>query len=369
MNNPFSDLLSNEEYNDDIENMSDTKVGDNQKEEKNQLSNETSNSGSIEETNDQSPKIKGKKKKIWSKKPKRKVRIIPKYSHTQEEDAFAKFIDQSQKNDLNFNPDTYDDVVTEYLDTFGNNMSVPDVETIFENVYENLDNYKSDYIEQIDFKISYDRLSLIAIKTANYFLELAGINLQKKDGVGNQKIIIGGQNSGKLELSGNSLSQLLAGNKYIYKKEMPAKINISLDLIVLIDLTGSMEFQVHCDGRNGFRLDFVNEATIILAETLHILQNIYKLPITYSIIGYNAPNGSQPVLKVIKSFQSPYLGIQHAESIMSLYPDGENCDARAIYESVKLLIENRYRSENKVIFFLSDGGGEQSDETVIKKIK
>ena len=102
---------------------------------------------------------------------------------------------------------------------------------------------------------------------------------------------------------------------------------------------------------------------------MYILQNIYNLPISFSIIGYNAPNGSSPLLQIMKDFETPYLGKTHAQAIISWYPDGENCDARAIYESVQFLEHTTCQSKNKVIFFLSDGGGEAEDQKVINSIK
>lgn len=358
---PFSELFDDNNNNDDIEQEDET---DNNEE---HLAKNSSKSRSKRKKgNSISDKPKGNYDSQLSEHhtSKKYARIIPKSSKLKENSAYSKFIKHSTKSCPSEYVNVDDEDGVDCIDTFGNDMTIPDVPTEFKYSYKNLNELIDSYQDAEDFNDKYDKLTILASKSATYFLQLAGINLKKKDGFGNQKIIIGSQKSGKLLLSGNSLSQLLAGNRFIFNKEMPAKINITLDLVILVDLTGSMEFQVNCDGRNACRLDFVNEATVILAETLHILKSIYNLPISFSIIGYNAPDGSIPLLDVIKSFDTDYQGKDHAKAIFSWYPDGENCDARAIYESVQLLEKNTSKSENKVIFFLSDGGGEAQDEMV-----
>ncbi|MFV2016327.1 MAG: hypothetical protein ACC656_12915, partial [Candidatus Heimdallarchaeota archaeon] len=234
--------------------------------------------------------------------------------------------------------------------------------------------YLSDNLEEIiDYNkenFDYDRLNKIARITANTFLKLAGINIKKKINSDTkiQKIIINGQKNGKLKLSGQNLSQLLAGNEFIKIKEIPAKLKIEIDLVILVDLTGSMGFETQCDGRIAERMEFANEATIVLTEFLEILASEYHLPIQYSIIGYSADYNEVPTLQVMKKFNELYQNKQHAEAIYSWVPDGENCDARAIYESTNLFDDIKSKSLNKTIFFLSDGGGEEKDYFVIDQI-
>ncbi len=362
--NPFSDLFDNFEDSED----DDIKVSDDDIFDKSKVSNKSNKNKDHKRSSSDSNCELTNQHSITKQPKKNSARIIPKLSKSKENLAYSKFVEHSSKGKQFDNLAIDEDETYDYIDTFGNDMNISDVDTEFKYSYNNLEEMFNDYLDEEEFKESYDRLLLIAKKTANFFLKLAGMNLKKKDGFGNQKIVIGSQKSGKLLLTGKSLSQLLAGNRFIYNKEMPARINITLDLVILVDLTGSMEFQVNCDGRTGCRIEFVNEATIILAETLNILQTNFNLPISFTIIGYNAPDSSTPLLDIIKGFETQYLGKSHAKAILGWYPDGENCDARAIYESVKLLEKNVSKSENKVIFFLSDGGGEAKDQKVIDSI-
>ena len=364
-NNPFSDHFSKTDLDKEnsLEQPSDTSsVPNSPVTDKNSDENDNLPKDTEKGRNKRKSKLKNK---VSSKKT-RQHRLIPKISSSKEHMAYSKFVSQLSKpitlSSLN------EDVNDVFIDSFGNDMMIEDNETQFKYSFNNIESCSENFYSETDFEATYENLDTIALKTALYFLQLAGINIKKRDGVGNQKIILTSQKDGKLQLTSNTLSQLLAGNKFIYNKEMPAKINISLDLIILVDLTGSMEFQVNCDGRNASRINFVTEATVILANTLKILEENYSLPISYSIIGYSAPDGSTPVLEVLKDFTSSNTGKSHAKAIMSWYPDGENCDARALYESVRLL-ENLHSSNNKVIFFLSDGGGEQKDSKVSELIK
>jgi hypothetical protein len=366
--NPFSNLFSNDNSENKSEN---TATHDNI--EKNDTSNQISNDNSSLNRISNSKKHKRIFRKSNSpQKLKRdfenNYRLIPNYMDKKESQAYSKFVDFS-KNDNPIVPSLFIEDECNYIDTFGNDMVIDDTKTVFRNNFSEIEKETFDFRVDDDFLDIYDKLEVISLKSAMFFLKLAGINMKKKDGVGNQKIVLTSQKNGKLQLNGNTLSQLLAGNKFIYNKEMPARINISIDLVILVDLTGSMEFEVHCDRRIGPRIDFVSEATIVLAKTLYILEHEFNLPINFSIIGYSAPDGSTPVLEIMKDFKNPFLGINHAKAILSWYPDGENCDARAIFESVKLLEKNKSTSTNKVIFFLSDGGGEEKDLTVINSIK
>ena len=363
-NNPFSDLLPDtpvdkEKQSDQLSNELDQpeSIGDN--EESKELEHSLINTKS--EKNEGKPKVKNNS----STKRTRQHRFIPKTSTSKEKLAYSKFVSQVSKP-LSLSSIKDDNDV--FIDSFGNDMVIEHNETQFKYSFNDIESCSKNFYSDADFDTTYENLNTIALKTANYFLQLAGINIKKKDGVGNQKIILTSQKDGKLQLSGNTLSQLLAGNRFIYNKEMPAKINISLDLIILVDLTGSMEFQVNCDGRNASRIDFVTEATVILANTMKILEENYNLTISYSLIGYSAPDGSTPTLEILKDFTTPNTGKLHAKAVMSWYPDGENCDARALYESVKFL-ENLHSTNNKVIFFLSDGGGEEKDYEVSQSIK
>ena len=365
LDNPFSDLFDKEEGSNDDETdnySNEFQSSDRSKSKfsyKKRKKKHKNNGQGKEDDNENSS---GRKKST------RQLRAIPKTSFSKENSAYVSFVKHSlNNNSYDFSTDEESEYC-EYIDTFGNDMAVDEEETVFKYTFKDVDTIANDYYGE-NFQVTYERLENIAQRTADYFLQLAGINVKKKDGVGNQKIILSSQKDGILKLNGNTLSQLLAGNKFIYNKEMPAKINISLDLVILVDLTGSMEAQVYCDGRSGQRIEFINEATIILAETFHILQHVYNLPLNYSIIGYSAPNGSTSVLEIMKGFSDDYQGKKHAKAIMSWNPNGENCDARAIYESVKLLEKNNSLAMNKVIFFLSDGGGEETDDFVKHKIK
>lgn len=370
LDNPFSDLSdeeetckdeANENYSTDVDSSKRSKLKYRNRKKSKKQGKSRKSGDKIGSSQDVQNSSDGKRKK-------HRVRIIPKNSFSKENMAYDTFVKHSLKNYSQDISNNEESEYCEYIDTFGNDMTVDDENTIFNNTYKDIETLADEFYDE-HFQETYDKLETIAQRTANYFLQLAGINVKKKDGVGNQKIVLSSQKDGNLKLNGNTLSQLLAGNKYIYNKEMPAKINISLDLVILVDLTGSMEAQVYCDERSGQRIEFVNEATVILAETFHILKDIYNLPLNYSIIGYSAPNGSTPVLEIMKGFSDDYHGKTHAKAIMSWYPDGENCDARAIFESVKLLEKNDSLATNKVIFFLSDGGGEDSDNLVKQKIK
>lgn len=364
LNNPFSNLFSSNESDND------QSLLNNEKDEHSAFDDSVEESNTEKEGREKRRTTFAKKPiKNISNKKKRQHRLIPKTSTIKEKLAFTQFLTLSNSNQTVSFQNLEDESFDEYIDTFGNDMVIEENETEFRYIFNDLESSINDDYGIEEFEDLYDRLELISSKTAQYFLQLAGINIKKKDEVGNQKIILTSQKDGKLQLTGNTLSQLLAGNRYIYNKEMPAKINISLDLVILVDLTGSMEFQVHCDGRTASRSEFVNEATIILANTLKILEERYNLPISYSIIGYSAPDGSTPVLEILKDFDSLNTGKQHAKAILNWYPNGENCDARAIYESVKLLENHNSSNKNKVIFFLSDGGGEGSDYKVKNLIK
>lgn len=284
-----------------------------------------------------------------------------------ENTEFLKFLRNNPKNEINSSKNLLLDDYEHFSDIFDNDSIIEIEKTHWINLSENLDNY----IENIDiFNELYEKLLLIAQATANTLLKLSGIDIKKRMSAEskNQKISLKAQKTGKLELTGNNLSQLIAGNQYIKTKEIPAKLKVDIDLIILVDLTGSMGFETLCDGRIGERMEFVNEATIILATYLDILASKYKLPINFSIIGYSTNENEEPTLQLMKSFDEPYQEKKHAQAIYSWFPDGENCDARAIYEAVNLFDTLKSKSRNKTIFFLSDGGGEERDFFVMKNI-
>lgn len=260
-----------------------------------------------------------------------------------------------------------DDFTSDYFDfdVFDNDCVINTEKTKWNNC-KDLDEYIDVDLDEFNF----DQLFKTAQATAYQFLKLAGIDIKKKNSGKERthKIPIRGQKHGILDLTGHNLSQLLAGNQFIRKKDLPAKLKIDIDLVILVDLTGSMQVETRCDDRIGTRMEFANEATIVLALFLHKLTEDYHLPINFSIIGYSVDYSDNPTLQILKRFEDPYQTKRHSQAIYSWNPDGENCDARAIFEATNLLDMRNSKSNNKTIFFLSDGGGEANDYPVLEKI-
>ena len=182
LDNPFSDLFNEEENStdDETENNSDdyqnydrlnskfrNKKG-NKKYMKNQQNENESFDNTLENQNSSG-----------GKKIKRQLRIIPKTSFSKESSAYDTFL----KHSLNKNSQDVSNIdeseYCEYIDTFGNNMAVDGEDTIFNFSYKDVENLAEEFYDD-EFQDNYDRLETIAQRTANYFLQLAGINVKKK---------------------------------------------------------------------------------------------------------------------------------------------------------------------------------------------
>ncbi|MHA2365345.1 MAG: hypothetical protein ACXAC7_15410 [Candidatus Hodarchaeales archaeon] len=276
--------------------------------------------------------------------------------------AFENYIDPKlTKESINIDLEEIDGDI---LDLISNDEVIETNECLWSNV-----SYEEDLFDE-DQNESFEKIQLLANKTVKEFLKLACLDyLVKKQGSA-QRQTLRSQKTGLLELCGNSLAQLLAGNQYIRKKELPASIRLSVDLILLIDLTGSMECETECgDGRYGSRFEFASEGTLILAETLAVLTNQYNLPINFAIIGYATRDEYTPSIEIVKSFDKPWEKSCFLK-MFQLYPQGGNCDARALYESINLFNTLKRRGSRKqIIFFMSDGGGELKDDATLQNIK
>lgn len=254
-----------------------------------------------------------------------------------------------------------------YFEEFLNDEEVTTDQTDWVNLREGFDHCEDEWRSQAQETLR--EVKPVVERTTKLFLKLAGLDSQARAGRGIQRTSLRSQRTGEVEMRSSTLSQMIAGSPYVRKKELPAKIKLAIDLAIMVDVTGSMWNETQCGERSGTRLEFASETAMILAEVLDTLKSLYHLPIRFMVVGYAARDDFTPTLEVVKSFEDPW-DLQCIHHLTSWGPQGENCDARALYEVTKKLEGLPHLTENKqVIFFMSDGGGEGTDNPTLEKIQ